>query len=50
MIKTLIVVALPFAMLFVFVSVLVRGIGRAFKYAWLEAMIEFESAKRAWRI
>lgn len=47
--KTLIVIVLPFAMLFGFVSVLVRDIGRAFKYAWFEAMIELEAAKRDWR-
>jgi len=44
--KTMIVVILPFAMLFGFISVLIRDIGRAFKYAWLEALIELESAKR----
>lgn len=46
--RALIVAVLPFAMLFGFISVLIRDIGRAFKYAWLEAMIELESAKRDW--
>jgi hypothetical protein len=49
MIKLLIVFVTPIAMVIGFVDVLGREIGHAFRYAWLEAMGEWESAKRAWR-
>ena len=47
--RWLIAVVLPVAMVVGFISVIFREIGRAFKYAWLEAMIEFQSGKRSWK-
>jgi len=46
--KAMILVATPICMIYGFVTVLVREIGRAFKYAWLEARRNLESAKRMW--
>lgn len=47
--RLFIAVALPFCVLFGFSSILVREIGNAFKYAWLEARSEIDAAKREWR-
>lgn len=46
--RTMIVVLLPIAMLVGFFGTLFREIGSAFKCAYLEAMIEFEHARREW--
>lgn len=45
----MIAITTPVCMLLGFFCVLTRDIGRAFKAAWLEALIELESAKRTWR-
>jgi len=46
--KPMIIVIAPFCIAAGFLIVLVREIGRAFKYAYLEARIEFDAAKRAY--
>jgi hypothetical protein len=48
--RWLIAIAIPFCMGAGFFTVLFRDIGRAFRAAWLEALIEFESAMRYWRL
>jgi hypothetical protein len=48
MTRLLIVVVLPFCMVAKFSTTLVRDIGRSFRYAWLDAMSEVESAKQHW--
>lgn len=47
--KAFVVITVPFFMVGGFVLVLVRDIGRAFRNAWLEAMMELESARQYWR-
>ena len=45
---TLIVIMAIICMIHGFLSVLFREIGRAFRYAYLEACMEFSAAKRAY--
>lgn len=47
--RPLIVIIAPICVALGFVTVLTRDIGRAFYAAWLEAKIEADSARRAWR-
>lgn len=47
--RILIALAIPLCMVLSFCITLVKEIGGAFKYAWLDAMGELDSAKRAWR-
>lgn len=43
--RWVIALAIPVCMVLGFTTTLIREIGSAFKYAWLEAMIELESGK-----
>lgn len=44
----IILLGLPFCMVLGFVTTLVRGIGRAFHYAWLEARGELAAGKKVY--
>lgn len=47
--RVLIVVILPLAIIFTFVSTFWREVGRAFRYAWLDVRIEIDAAAKMWR-
>ena len=43
-------IVLPFALAWSFLSVLLREIGRAFRYAWMEVRTEIAVAKVIWNM
>lgn len=49
LVKTALCIVLPFVLAYAFASTLAREIGRAFRYAWLDAKIEITSFHRYMR-
>lgn len=47
--RLFIILLTPPFMVFVFVVILIEQIGAAFRQAWIQCGIEFESVKRSWR-
>jgi hypothetical protein len=47
-VRSVLALALAPLMLLAFLSVLTREIWRAFKYAWLAVLIEFDAFRRQW--
>lgn len=45
-VRTILTVFLPVILAWAFFSELFRELGRAFKYAWCEVLIEFETYRR----